>query len=155
MQKHAQVQHGIMQHFKAQEGNVTTGTSSKRIILLVCRVLKKCPSFIISGYLTHIIILSSVVQVRKAMQRKKEIWSSRRTTFFTPSSTIPSSTAAATTSHGATLSVIMFDICHVVLTLFYSWKVCKTIHLQFRGKNDPTLVIWLIGNIMVNKTLTF
>ncbi|XP_020624294.1 adhesion G-protein coupled receptor D1-like [Orbicella faveolata] len=42
-------------------------------------------------------------EVRKAMQRKKEIWSSRRT-FFTPSSTIPSSAAAATTSHGATLS---------------------------------------------------
>ena len=50
------------------------------------------------------------VQVRKALQRKKEIWSSRRT-FFTPSSSIPSSAAAAATaSHGATLSVIMFDI---------------------------------------------
>ena len=66
------------------------------------------------------------VQVRKAMQRKKEIWSSRRT-FFTPSSTIPSSTAAATASHGATLSVIMMDIRHVLLTLNvnYSTRVLR------------------------------
>jgi len=50
------------------------------------------------------------------MQRKKEIWSSRRP-FFTPSSNIPSSVgvAAAATSHGATLAVITLNICHVMM----------------------------------------
>lgn len=61
-------------------------------------------------------IFSFVVQVRKAMQRKKEIWSSRRTTFFSPSSTNPSSKAVALTSQGAALSVIVFDICQVLFT---------------------------------------
>lgn len=43
-------------------------------------------------------------EVRKVIQRKKEIWSSRRTTLFSPSTTTPSSAVAASTSHGTTLS---------------------------------------------------
>ena len=57
------------------------------------------------------------------MQRKKEIWFIRRTTFFSPSSNTPSSTAAARTSHGATLSVFMSDICQLLFTLIhFLWK---------------------------------
>lgn len=68
------------------------------------------------------------VQVRRAMQRKKEIWRSRRT-FFTPSSTIPpSSAASARASHGVTPSVIIIDISHLVLTLNANYSMSAVEH---------------------------
>ena len=89
------------------------------------------------------------VQVRKAMQRKKEIWSSRRT-FFTPSSTIPSSAAAATTSHGATLSVIMFNIYDVVLTLNTNYSTSA--HWIWDGNYIAMIISYLTraSGIIVN-----
>ncbi|XP_022779945.1 adhesion G protein-coupled receptor L4-like [Stylophora pistillata] len=57
----------------------------------------------LQGFLIFVFHCLLNSEIRKVMQRKKEIWSSRRTTFF-PSTTTPSPAVAASTSHGAMLS---------------------------------------------------